>query len=532
MSQGSFDWIHLLARWVHITTGITWIGTSIFFMWLDRSLQKKPGAEGPGELWMVHGGGFYQVQKMKMGSVPVPETLHWFKWESYWTWMSGVFLMILIFYLGGGIFLLDSTVSSISYGQAVGLGIFSVLGSWFYYDFLWERKITRDTPWVGHVLTLVWAGAMTFILCKTLSGRAAYMHVGAMLGTWMTGNVFMRIIPRQAKMVEAAKAGKPVNPDWSKNAKSRSTHNTYFTLPVIFIMLSNHFPGTYGHPWNWLILLLIGTAGASIREFFVSRASRPGRAHVFASAGVALLFLVFFLAEFPAPTVQAQSTPRQVKFSESDSVRPGTVHGRVSWEGAVPEPKRLELPPGCGDSHGNPVYANDILIHDGMLQNVLIRITRGLEGKKFSDVPSASVVIDQRGCVYHPRVAAARVGQEVVFVNSDPVFHNVKTVSRNNPEFNEAMPIKDQRISKRFDHPEILLQAKCSVHPWMGVYIAILDHPYYAISDENGGFQIQGLPDGTYTLEAWHEAFGTQTQVFTMNHQEPQTIHFTFRKEK
>ncbi|MCR9205940.1 MAG: urate hydroxylase PuuD, partial [Halobacteriovoraceae bacterium] len=253
MNQELFDWILLIARWVHITVAVTWIGTSIFFMWLDRSFVKNPDSKNEGhvgDLWMVHGGGFYHVEKLLMGPTKVPEHLHWFKWESYWTWFSGLFLVIAIFYTGGGTFLLDPEVSNITYWPAVGVGLFSLIGSWFYYDFLWERKLTRDKPIVGHILTLVWFVGMTYYLCHTFSGRAAYIHIGGMLGTWMTANVFMRIIPRQVKMVEASRKGEEVNQDWGKNAKNRSTHNTYFTLPVIFIMLSNHFPATYGHELN------------------------------------------------------------------------------------------------------------------------------------------------------------------------------------------------------------------------------------------------------------------------------------------
>lgn len=197
----------------------------------------------------------------------VPDELHWFKWESYWTWMSGFALFALIFYTGDGTFLLDASISNFTYGQAVALSLFSIFGSWIFYDFVWERNLTKNHPMLGHALTIFWFVMMDYVLCHTLSGRAAYMHVGAMLGTWMTANVFMRIIPRQVKMVEASKRGEPVNQDWGVNAKNRSTHNTYFTLPVIFIMLSNHFPMTYGHQSSWLVLLGLCAAGAAIREF-------------------------------------------------------------------------------------------------------------------------------------------------------------------------------------------------------------------------------------------------------------------------
>jgi uncharacterized membrane protein len=292
VDQEIFDWLLMLGRWLHITVAVTWIGTSIFFMWMDRSFKANPEstrAGHVGELWMVHGGGFYHVEKLLLGPTRVPKELHWFKWESYWTWMSGMFLLVMYFYTDDGGYLLDSGISPITYWQAVMLSLFSVFGSWVFYDGVWETKITKTKPVVGHVLTLVWFVGMTYMLCKTLNGRAAYIHIGAMLGTWMTANVFMRIIPRQLLMVEASAKGEPVNQDWGKNAKNRSTHNTYFTLPVIFIMISNHFPATYDHPHSWLVLLSLTLAGASIREYFVVRLSKPQRAIGALIFGVVLL---------------------------------------------------------------------------------------------------------------------------------------------------------------------------------------------------------------------------------------------------
>ncbi|MBY0517179.1 MAG: urate hydroxylase PuuD [Bacteriovoracaceae bacterium] len=292
MDQELFDWLLLIGRWVHITVAVTWIGTSIFFMWMDRTFKPNPNSTRPGhvgELWMVHGGGFYHVEKLLLGPTKVPDELHWFKWESYWTWMSGMFLVAMYFYTDGGGYLLDSSVSDITYGPAVALSLFSIFGSWFFYDFVWETELTKKNALIGHILTLAWFAGMSYVLCKFLNGRAAYIHIGGMLGTWMTANVFMRIIPRQLKMVEASAKGEPVNQDWGKNAKNRSTHNTYFTLPVIFIMLSNHFPATYDHPHNAFVLLCIALAGASIREYFVIRLQKPQRAIGMAIFGVAIL---------------------------------------------------------------------------------------------------------------------------------------------------------------------------------------------------------------------------------------------------
>ncbi|MFP5385694.1 MAG: urate hydroxylase PuuD [Bacteriovoracia bacterium] len=553
MNQDVFDWILLLVRWLHITVAVTWIGTSIFFMWLDRSFEKNPDSKRPGhvgEVWMVHGGGFYHVEKLLLGPTKVPERLHWFKWESYWTWMSGFTLTSLVFYTGDGTFLLDDMVSSITYWPAVGLALFSIFGSWFFYDRVWESKAVRGHAMLGHVLTIGWLIGMTYVLCHTLSGRAAYLHVGAMLGTWMTANVFMRIIPRQLEMVRASGAGEPVNQEWGINAKNRSTHNTYFTLPVIFTMLSNHFPNTYGHEYNWVILLLICLGGAAIREYFVVRIKNPVRSYQAAAVGIALItgVITFSGMETGGQPEVAGHTHQEVmkvvddkpekikavvasteKIELKDSGKTYDLSGVVTFEGTPPVGKKLNLPSGC-DNGGKEVFSNEVIVNNGKVQNVLIRVIRGHEGKKYADVPSQEVELDQRGCIYTPRVAAARVGQKVTFINSDPIFHNVRSVTKVNQKFNMAMPKKNQRETKVFTKPELFLQAKCSVHPWMGAYVAIMDHPFYAISNEKGEFTLPKLPVGNYRVEAWHEVFGTQTREITVSDNGLTELTFTFKK--
>jgi uncharacterized membrane protein/plastocyanin len=541
MDQDSFDWLLLLLRWLHITVAVTWIGTSIFFMWLDRSFKVNPESKNEGhvgEVWMVHGGGFYHVEKLKMGPTKVPKELHWFKWEAYWTWMSGFALVVLIFYTGDGTFLLDETVSSVTYTQGILIGLFSMFGSWFYYDFLWERKIARDSPLLGHFLTLAWFFGMSYFLCHTLSGRAAYIHIGGMIGTWMTANVFMRIIPRQLKMVEASREGKPVNQEWGVNAKNRSTHNTYFTLPVIFIMLSNHFPATYGHELNWLVLLLISAAGAAIRQFFVIRLSRPARARNFAVFGVLLLvFIINWTREssvaLPIAEVVEKTDVADVAVAKIAVAKVAvakntlkkvevmakylTLRGTVTYDGVTPIGKKLRLPRMCAKQHVGDVYTNEVVVNKGRLKHALIRITKGLEGKVIPAASTIPVELDQKGCVYSPRVIGVQVGQPVTFINSDSVFHNVKSVTKKNKRFNIAMPKKNQRKTRVFTQPEIFLQTKCSVHPWMGAYIAVVDHPFFSITNAKGEFELKNLPEGEYEVEVWHEVFGTKKKTITVN---------------
>ncbi len=549
MNQDLYEWFLLLGRWLHITVGITWIGTSIFFMWLDRTFQRNSESQNAGhvgEVWMVHGGGFYHVEKLLMGPTKVPKDLHWFKWEAYWTWLSGAFLMIMIFYMGDGTYLLDSGVSNITYIQAVMLGIFSLIGSWLFYDFLWERELTKEHPIVGHVLTMAWLFGMTYLLCHTLSGRAAYMHIGGMIGTWMTANVFMRIIPRQLKMVEASKTGTPVNQEWARNAKNRSTHNTYLTLPVILIMISNHFPMTYGNDYNWLILLFLCAAGACIREYFVARLKNPTRSKIFGLIGIIILTTVMFKSvpadlprettsldqqvEVKAPEVKpttpevSVATPTKEEAASSEKI---DLKGVITFTGTPPKGKKLSLPGGCKPS--GETLSNEVIVTNGKLQNVLVRITKGFEGKTFAEIPSEPLILNQENCIYHPRVAAARVGQEVIFVNSDPIFHNVKSVTKLNENFNLAMPKKDMRISKRFDKAEFIMQAKCSVHPWMIATLAIIEHPFFSVSDVKGEFTIKSLPPGHYTLEVWHEVFGVQTKEIDVDGKTKLDLAFNYK---
>ena len=568
MDQDLYDWSLLIFRWLHIVTAVSWIGTSVFFMWLDRSFEKNElsARDGHiGEAWMVHGGGFYHVEKLMMGPTKVPRTLHWFKWEAYWTWMSGMILLALVYYAGNGTYLLDETISNINFYQGLAIALGSVFASWFFYDQLWETELTKNNPKFGHALTVLWFVGVTYFLCNQISGRAAYIHVGAMLGTWMAGNVFMRIIPRQLKMVEASKEGKPVNQDWGKNAKNRSTHNTYFTLPVIFIMISNHFPATYGHENNWLVLIFITLAGACIREYFVTRLATPMRAFQI------LLFGIFLIAgtihytktsddsydgnaavmnhhhdhgpkeKITKPEKLTENKVKETTGSPKETIEPAvtddsqgvfSVRGKVFFEGNVPQGKKLQLPKACSRQHEGPVFSNEVMVDNGHLKNVLVRVIKGLEGKNIDrSVPQNPVEVDQKGCIYVPRVTGVRVGQEVVFINSDPIFHNVKSVTKNNRRFNVGMPKKGQRHSLRFDKPEILLKTKCSVHPWMGAYIAIVEHPFFSVTNGNGGFEIKNLPSGKYTLEFWHEVFGKIKKEIDLTAGDVSEMKITFKDE-
>lgn len=401
----------------------------------------------------------------------------------------------------------------------------------FFMTFCGKEKIVAVKPAIGHFLTLSWFAGMTYFLCHTLSGRAAYMHVAAMIGVWMTANVFVRIIPRQVKMVEASKAGKPVNQEWGKNAKNRSTHNTYFTLPILFLMISNHFPSTYGNDLNWLILLMISASGAAIREYFVKRETNPPRAKRFALLGVAILAAVAFNSgrDFQKEAVESHNPEGKVFQMVNNQNGPKvTVTGVVYFDGIPPKGKKLSLPPACAKQYKGEIRSREVQVNDGKLKNVLIRIMRGQEGMIFPDVPKEEVFINQVGCMYVPKVVAALAGQKVTYINSDPVYHNIRSFAKKNRKFNKSMPRQGQRITRIFKNPELPFQTKCSAHPWMGVQVAIVDHPFFDVTDKEGAFEIKNLPVGKYVIQAWHEVFGVKTQTIEVKEGEKLKLDFTF----
>ncbi len=305
------DWANLLLRWAHFVAGIAWIGSSFYFIWLDRALTEpdhaRPGVEG--DLWMVHSGGFYQVEKRRPGPGEVPAILHWFKWEAMLTWITGISLLVLLYYLSGA-YLLDPSVSGIGRGAAIALGIGLLVFGWLIYDALWRSLARR--PAVAAAISLALLTAVTVLLCRLLSGRAAFMHVGSLLGTIMVANVWMRILPAQHQMLAATRAGRPADFTLGERAKQRSVHNSYMTFPLLFIMLSNHFPATYASPVNWLVLLLLFVAGASVRHAMIGRGASSRWALV--PAGVALAGAMFF----STPKGAAARTPA----AATDSVPP------------------------------------------------------------------------------------------------------------------------------------------------------------------------------------------------------------------
>ncbi len=269
------DWLNLLLRWLHFITGIAWIGSSFYFIWLDDHLEAPVEASDDekgvgGEVWSVHGGGFYHAQKYRVAPRVLPETLHWFKWEAYSTWISGMFLLILLYWYSAEVYLIDPTVAELSPTIAIAIAAAFIIGGWVVYDLLCKSPLGKDDKLFGVVLFIA-VSLLAWGLCQLFSGRGAYMHFGVILGTIMVANVFFVIIPGQKQMVEAASRGEAPDPAPGLRGKQRSVHNTYFALPVLFVMTSNHYAMTYSHDFNWAILIAITLAGALIRIYFVAR---------------------------------------------------------------------------------------------------------------------------------------------------------------------------------------------------------------------------------------------------------------------
>jgi uncharacterized membrane protein len=315
MQAYALDWLNLLVRWLHLTAGVAWIGTSFYYIALDYHLlqPKDPAAEDAGvagEVWEIHGGGFYRVEKYRVAPRTLPSPLHWFKWEAYTTWLSGFVLLVVLYYANASTYLVDRTVADISPLTAVAISVGLLIVSWFVYDGLSRWLEARDL-WLAVALCLLIA-ITAFGVSHLLSARASYIQVGAMIGTWMAANVRFVIIPGQQELVNAKLAGREPDPIHGLRGKQRSVHNNYFTLPVLFAMISNHFPITYGQPQGWLVLLVLMGLGAWVRHFFNLR--HQGRVvwAIPASAAVGVVALAALIAPRPTAPPQASVSFAQV----------------------------------------------------------------------------------------------------------------------------------------------------------------------------------------------------------------------------
>jgi uncharacterized membrane protein len=341
------DWLNLLARWLHVIAGIVWIGSSFYFIALDNHLhpprdERDMKAGVGGETWEIHGGGFYNVKKYLVAPRILPETLHWFKWEAYTTWLSGFALMIVLYYLNADTYLIDKSVADLSTGEAIAISVGLLAAAWLVYDALCRLLGSRPVVLAALLLGLITLSAWG--IGHLFSARAMYLQVGAMLGTMMVGNVFFVIIPAHWELVRAKQAGREPDPAANERAKLRSVHNNYLTLPVVFTMLSNHFPFTYGHTYAWLILVVLLVIGAWIRHFFNLRHLGRTVWWIPVSAAIAIAVLAILIR----PQNESVAGTRAVPFAQVARIvdqRCAACHSQTpTLVGKAPQGVKLDTP--------------------------------------------------------------------------------------------------------------------------------------------------------------------------------------------
>jgi uncharacterized membrane protein len=353
----AWEWLAFAVRWLHVITAIAWIGSSFYFIALDLGLVKRPGLpEGAyGEEWQVHGGGFYHIQKYLVAPSNMPEHLTWFKWESYATWLSGFAMLAVVYYGGADLFLIDRHVLDVSAPVAILISIASLGVGWVCYDLLCKSPLGKNT-WGLMVLLYIVLVAMAWGYTQVFTGRAAFLHLGAFTATIMSANVFMIIIPNQKIVVADLIAGRTPDPKYGQIAKQRSLHNNYLTLPVIFFMLSNHYPLAFATQFNWIIAALVFLMGVTIRHWFNTVHARKGEPHWTWLVTVILFILIMWLSTVPkvltgeqdaalAPVFERfKADTHFAKASETISTRCSMCHAaEPAWEGIISAPKGVVL---------------------------------------------------------------------------------------------------------------------------------------------------------------------------------------------
>ena len=350
------EWLEFAVRWLHVITAVAWIGSSFYFIALDLGLHRDrnlaSGADG--EEWQVHGGGFYHVQKYLVAPEKMPDDLVWFKWESYSTWLSGFAMLILVYYLGAEFYLIDPNVLDISAWQGVLISLASLAFGWVVYDQICKSKFGDDNTRLMLLLYVILV-AMAYFYTSVFSGRAALLHLGAFTASIMSANVFFIIMPNQRIVVADLKAGRTPDAKYGKIAKQRSTHNNYLTLPVIFLMLSNHYPLSFGTEYNWIIASLVFLMGVTIRHYFNTMHARQGDAHWTWGATIVIFLIIAWLSSLSPSTRSdvAMATPGVERLMASDGFDEvhGIVRGRCAmchaqepvWEGLYWAPKGVLL---------------------------------------------------------------------------------------------------------------------------------------------------------------------------------------------
>jgi uncharacterized membrane protein len=367
-----WEWLALAVRWLHVITAIAWIGSSFYFVALDLGLRKADNlpAGAHGEEWQVHGGGFYHIRKYLVAPAEMPEHLTWFKWESYATWLSGFALLCVVYYAGAGLFLIDKTVLDISPLQGIGISLASIFLGWLLYDFLCKSKL-GDNDWLLLILLYCFMILMAWGYVQVFSGRAALLHLGVITATIMSANVFAIIIPNQKIVVADLIAGRKPDPKYGKIAKQRSLHNNYLTLPVLFFMLSNHYPLAFGTENNWIIASLIFPIGALIRHYFNSVHARKGEPHWTWAVSAILFIIIIWLSTNPKVLSGEQAqvfSPKLVEVAEFAAAKEAVISrcsmchaAEPAWEGIYHAPKDVLL----DEDHRIAAHAREIYLQSG-----------------------------------------------------------------------------------------------------------------------------------------------------------------------
>ncbi len=311
------EWLNIVVRLMHITFGIAWIGASFYFVFLENALNRTEDVrdELAGNLWAVHGGGFYYVEKYKVAPKTIPKHLHWFKYEAYFTWLSGFSLLFVVYYFNSKAMLIDTNVLNMSPAAAISIGVGSFIIAWLLYDVLCKSPLIKNMGWfvvVGFIILIGFA----YFYAHVFSARAAYIHFGAMIGTLMVGNVFFVIIPSQKAMVKAATLGLPLDPSLGKKSLARSLHNNYFTLPVLFVMISNHFPSTFGNQYSWAVLGAISLGTAGVKHYLNLKEKGKYNIYILPVSVLILLGVAFITA----PPKEAGACTKTVSFTEVNAI--------------------------------------------------------------------------------------------------------------------------------------------------------------------------------------------------------------------
>lgn len=349
-----WEWLAFAVRWLHVITAIAWIGSSFYFIALDLGLNRDIDGPADGEEWQVHGGGFYHIQKYLVAPAAMPQHLTWFKWESYATWLSGFAMLAVVYYAGADLFLIDPAIWDTTIDTAIAASVASLVAAWVVYDLLCRSRLGHNPTGLMVVLYAILV-ATAWGYTQIFSGRAAFIHLGAITATVMSANVFMIIIPNQKKVVADLIAGRTPDPEYGRIAKLRSTHNNYLTLPVIFLMLSNHYPLAFATPYNWVIASLVFLMGVTIRHWFNSRHSRKGSPYWTWVLTAVLFTAIVWLSTAPrAPgAADAALPPSAERFAASPLFEDVTdiVSSRCSmchadepgWDGMIHAPKGVKL---------------------------------------------------------------------------------------------------------------------------------------------------------------------------------------------